>query len=115
MRLCVSDNGYILNLQSGLSCKSCDYQGCETTIIVSDDIDLKHPNCICDRKYALCLVHIRVGYICPACECPCTAYDCFQTPCGTVKCADQSCNKMLCTECSDMGRIHCEYHRERGG
>ena len=100
MRLCVCDNGYILNLQSGLSCLQCDFQGCETTLIISDDINLKHPNCICDRKYSLCLLHSQVGYTCPGCECPC----------GTVNCADTS-----CTECSNMGRTHCEHHRERGG
>lgn len=34
---------------------------------------------------------------------------------GTVKCAEPSCHLLLCTECSEMGRIHCEDHRGHGG
>jgi hypothetical protein len=116
MRVAICNNNNVVNLQDNLYLFSCESKGCDTAIIVSDvDINLKHPNCICDSEYALCLTHIQNDFTCKKCKCPCAAYDCFQPSLYGVECVEPLCKKLLCTECSDMGRIHCENHRERGG
>ncbi len=46
----------------------------------------------------------------------CQAYDCFEPVWKKgKKCAQDDCNLPLCEECAQMGRTHCESHRERGG
>lgn len=105
LRLVVTDEGIVLNVPKGISIKNCDDEACDTIIVYNNDCDVKHPNCICDRDYVICLIHKAVEYRCITCD----------SPCGMIKCKDPSCKLLLCTECSDMGRTHCENHREHGG
>lgn len=120
MRLVVTDTGAVLNVSHYISVEKCAAAGCSTELIWCDHgslistNEMRHPQCVCEEPPLLCLTHKQIGFRCDKCMNGCAGYDCFGEK-GTVKCALPACKMLICDECAEMGRTHCEEHREHGG
>ena len=120
MRNVVLDDGTCLNVSYYVSIANCAHPTCSVELVYCDHGSLdaregmRHPNCVCEDFPLVCKFHQKKNYQCAGCQKECAAYDCGEMA-DDRQCLTDNCTLKLCNHCVELGRTHCESHREIGG